>query len=99
MSFFRTVRPLKSERVKKILADEKLREKFILAVKDLKRGGKGVFIKSNDEDLRVKYLSIITAGKKSASETESASEKSFKVVHVKEIEVGEHGELLNEGVL
>lgn len=48
-SFFQTLRPLKSERVKKILANEELRKKFLTAIKDLRDGRDAIFITKDSE--------------------------------------------------
>ncbi len=97
MAWFQTVRPLKSARVKKILADEELRVKFIAAVKDLREGKEAIFIAPAEHGLRQKYLSVLGKDEKSGAVTIPGNTISFKLAHVKEIAVGKNGELLNEG--
>ena len=91
MTLFQTVRPLKSDRVKKILADPELRGKFMAAVKELRDGRDAIFIAASDDPLREKYLSVLSGFEPSTNVGEAV-----RLVHVKEISVSKDGKLLNE---
>ncbi len=91
MSFFQTVRPLKSDRVKKILADPELRGKFLDAVRNLREGRDAIFISASEDSLREKYRSVLSGTDPRADEG-----VAVRLFHVKEVSVGKDGQLLNE---
>lgn len=87
MSFFslKTVKPLKSDRVKKILSDEKLRGAFIAAIKDLREGGSGIFITSDNEELKSHYR-VLTG--------ETSTDSAIKLDHVKKFDIDSQGHVI-----